>query len=282
MKKALWTLAVDGYSTEITDRTFPLLKYHAHKIGAEFHVITERKFPNFPAECEKLQIYELGRGYDWNLFFDADAIVNPDLFDITEHIQKDTVMHYAADFAGNRWAYDRFFRRDGRNIGDCGWFTLASDWCHEVWEPLTDMTCTEAESQIFPVRCESTFGMGALHCVDGYIVGRNIAKYGLKFKTFLNLLKELDREKDIYFWHQCLISREEKIQEMDKVLRVWGLPQGGSRGQCGQERVCTLPVVESALPRITSAHRPHTARDLASQRADTGAPGVDLACAGAS
>jgi hypothetical protein len=223
MKKALWTLVVDGYSKEITDRTHPLLKYYAKKIGAEFRIITERRFPEFPPEYEKLQIFELGRDCGWNLFLDSDALVNPDLFDLTEHVAKDTVMHYSADFAGHRWAYDRFFRRDGRNIGDCGWFTLASDWCHEVWEPLTDMTCAEAEAQIFPVRCESQVGMTARHCVDGYAVGRNIAKYGLKFEKYLDLLKKLGREGETYFWHQCLIPREQKIEEMDKVLKIWGL-----------------------------------------------------------
>ena len=223
MNKALWTLVVDGYPEEITRRTHPLLKYYARKIGADFRVITKRKFPNFPPECEKLQIYELGRGYDWNLFLDSDTLVNPDMFDLTEHVSKDTVMHYAADFAGNRWVYDRFFRRDGRNIGDCGWFTLASDWCHEVWEPLTDLTLEEVEARIFPVRCEVAAGITARHCVDGYIVGRNIAKYGLKFKTYLDLLKELGREGDVYFWHQCLLTKEEKIRDMDIVLKAWGL-----------------------------------------------------------
>ena len=140
MKKTLFTLAVDDYAPEICALTFPLMERYAEKIGADFHVITERKYPHYPPVFEKLQIHELGRdmGNDWNLYVDADALIHPDLFDITEHLSKDTVFHNGSDPASIRFKPDEYFRRDGRNIGSCNWFTIASDWCLDLWRPPTE------------------------------------------------------------------------------------------------------------------------------------------------
>jgi hypothetical protein len=225
MRKTVFTLTVDGYSPEITRRSHPLLQHYARKIGADFHVIRDRKWPTLPVVYEKLQIFELGRGYDWILYIDSDALVNPDLFDLTEHVPQDTVLHYGADFAGNRWTYDRFFRRDGRNIGSGNWFTMASGWCIELWEPLHmyDITPAEAIAAIHPIRCELSAGLKPEHFLDDYVVGRNIAKYGLKFTTYQDVLKRLGRENDAYLWHQCTIPVDQKIKDMDVVLRAWGL-----------------------------------------------------------
>ena len=85
IKKTLYTLNIGDYAPEIRALTFPLLRGWADKIGADFHVIEERKFPDWPIVYEKLQIYELGQGNDWNIFADADTLVHPEMFDVTEH-----------------------------------------------------------------------------------------------------------------------------------------------------------------------------------------------------
>lgn len=68
-KKTVFTLNVDGYAPEITALTYPLIEAYAEKIGADFHIISERKFPEWPVTYEKLQIFELARemGNDWNI-----------------------------------------------------------------------------------------------------------------------------------------------------------------------------------------------------------------------
>src|SRR5882672_8362849 len=138
MKKTIFTLNVDGYSSEITELTYPLIKQYANKIGADFHIIKTRKYPEYPAVYEKMQIYDLGREMqnDWNIYIDSDALVHPDMFDVTEFLSKDTVCHNGTDMANNRWRYDRYFQRDKRHIGSCNWFTIASDWCLDLWHPL--------------------------------------------------------------------------------------------------------------------------------------------------
>ena len=109
----------NNYAPEITELTYPLIKHYAEKIGADFYTITERKFPNMPPVYEKMQIYDLGKKMenDWNIYIDSDALVHPDFFDVTNFIKKDTVVHNGADMANNRWRYDKYFIRDGRNIG---------------------------------------------------------------------------------------------------------------------------------------------------------------------
>lgn len=206
MKKTIFTLAVDDYAPEITALTFPLMQRYADKIGAEFFVIRERKFPDhYPAVFEKLQIHALGRdmGNDWNIFFDADALIHPDMFDLTAHLSKDTVFHHGADPASIRFASDEYFRRDGRNISSCNWCTVASDWCLDLWrppeEPLDDLvqniTTTAEES-----RRAREFGAGWrtawLPTVKGAVAneGMGFATVELPDKTFVRLESETGTE----------------------------------------------------------------------------------------
>jgi hypothetical protein len=220
MKKTLFTLNVDGYAPEITALTYPLLKRYAHKIGAEFHVITDRKFPSLPPVYEKLQIYELGQYSDWNIYIDSDALVHPDMFDVTEFLHKDTVCHNGSDMANNRWKYDNFFRRDGRHIGSCNWFTIASDWCLDLWHPLNDITYEEALENIFPIQDEVNSVITREHLIDDYVLSRNIAKYGLHFTTVLKVMSVYSIPGD-YLWHQYTISMDEKVKQIQEVLEKW-------------------------------------------------------------
>jgi hypothetical protein len=53
------------------------LQAYASKIGAEFRVIRERRFPGWPLDYEKLQIHELARedGNDWSIYGNARSSV---------------------------------------------------------------------------------------------------------------------------------------------------------------------------------------------------------------
>ncbi len=158
MKKTLYTLNVDNYSPEITALTYPLLRRYADKIGAEFYVINEKRFPDWPVTYSKLAIYEIAkeRQDDWIIYIDSDAVVHPDFFDVTDHLGADTVAHNGRDFAGNRWRYDDYFRRDGRHIGSCNWFAVASSWCLDLWRPLDDLTLAQALANISPTPFEAS------------------------------------------------------------------------------------------------------------------------------
>jgi hypothetical protein len=222
MKKTLFTLAVDGFTADITDLTFPLMRRYAEKIGADFHVISDRKFPDMPPVYEKLQIRELGpaMGNDWNLFLDADALVHPDMFDVTEQIKKDTVFHHGTDPRPLRFRSDRFFQRDGRNIGSCNWCTIASDWCIDLWEPLADLTLEQAVANIFPTQHELQTVITPAHLIDDYTLSRNIAKNGFKVATLDSVMKQIGVQGN-FFWHKYTIGREQKVAELKAQLKAW-------------------------------------------------------------
>jgi hypothetical protein len=223
IKKTIFTLNVDNYAPEITELTYPLIKRYAEKIGADLYTIMERKHPNLPPVYEKMQIYELAQEMenDWNIYIDSDALVHPDMFDITEFLPRDTVCHNGNDMANNRWKYDNYFRRDGRNIGSCNWLAVASDWCIDLWHPL-DIPYTEALKNIFPIQNELNTVITPSHLIDDYALSRNISRFGLKFKTVMQIANEI-RDGGNYLYHQYTLSTDEKVKEMRRVLANWNV-----------------------------------------------------------
>lgn len=227
-RKVLYTLSVDGYAPGITALTFPLMRHYARKIGAEFHVIGERRYPAWPVACEKFQVYDLAReaGAEWAMFLDADTLVHPETIDFTQHIPKDTVAHNGADFAPVRWRPHEYLLRDGRNIGSCNWCAIASEWCLDFWNPagLAGSPDKVAEC-IYPVLEELNTGLVAPeHLIDDYLMSLNVARYGLKFTTLIDLEKRLGMSGTYFFWHQYLIPAREKVRQMREVIALWGVP----------------------------------------------------------
>lgn len=215
MSKTLYTLNVDHYAPEITKLTYPLLKRYATKIGAEFHIITKRKWPKLPPVYEKLQIFDLARERrdEWSYYIDSDALVHPDMFDPTEFVHKDTVMHNGNDMANNRWRYDYVFRRDGRHIGSCNWFTIASEWCRDLWAQ-PDITYEQCLENIFPIQMELSSVITREHLIDDYVLSRNIARFGLKFTT-VSAIQQKNGDPGDYFYHQYTATTEQKINGWD-------------------------------------------------------------------
>lgn len=224
-KKTVYTLNVNKYAPEITALTYPLMKYWANKIGADFHIITERKFPDWGVTYEKLQIYKLGQEAknDWNIFIDSDALIHPETLDWTLYMNKDTIAHNGNDMANIRWRYDKYFRRDGRHFGSCNWYTIASDLCIDLWKPL-ELSHAEAVSNIFPTVNELNTVITPEHLIDDYALSRNIAMYGLKTTTLIQIQKDLGFPEANFSWHIYTSPIEEKLIEMKKTLENWKIP----------------------------------------------------------
>ena len=222
-KKTLFTLCVDNYAPEITALTFPLLRHYAKKIGADFHIIKDRKFPGFPPVYEKFQIYELAQQMenDWNLYVDADALIHPECIDFTNYLPRDTVAHKAFDISTVRFTPDRFFKRDGRFLGSGNWFAIASDWCIELWKPLDDLTLEEAVARINPMVNELIGKVNPSHLIDDFTCSRNIAKYGLKARALQTLLHPVDMSASNQWWHVYNVSEKSKLEQMKSVLGSW-------------------------------------------------------------
>jgi hypothetical protein len=225
MRKALFTLDIDDYEPEVKKVTFPLMSHWAHKIGAEFHQITERKFPDWPVVYEKLQLYTMGRGFDWIIYMDADAMVYPETPDWTALMKKDTVAHYGFDWAPVRWSMDEYFLRDGRMIGSANWLAIASDWCLDLWRPLEDLTLEAATARIHPTVPEGQRKLDPSHLIDDYTLSRNIARFGLKCISVMELAKSFNQNEN-WYWHRYDIESGKKAAAMNIILN------GGSRADC--------------------------------------------------
>ena len=212
MKKALVTFDIN-YDKRITDITIPFMENYSKKIGAEFIVIKEKKI-NQPVICEKFQLYELSKNYDWTICIDCDALIHPNCPDFTEIVGKETVIFNSVDFYPIRFKHNNYTRRDGRNIGASPWLTIFSDWNRHLWEPF-DNPEKYLDDINLTVR-ERNFGYKPEHILSDYLVSRNIAKYGLKVKTiFKDLLDSFPSHPSkgipLFFLHEYCITQDQKI-----------------------------------------------------------------------
>ena len=203
MKKTLYTVCVDNYFPELMTYTFPNLKQYAKKIGADFHVITERKFPEFPPPYEKVQIYELGKENDWNILVDADLLLHPDFEDIT--LMDPRYIHFHAGYeALDIFTPDHYFLRDGRNRGITTNLMFVSRLCHDIWTPLEfgwDIAKTKT---------------GRLHIIDEYCISRNMAKFGIGYDGVC-----FSKESQYLIEHFGMMDRsEETIKELLKQAEI--------------------------------------------------------------
>ena len=198
----------------------------ADKIGADFHVIRDRIFPDWPCPYEKLQMYRIAQEQenDWNIFFDADCMVHSALPDITCQIPPDTVANKACDPASIRFASDRFFRRDGRNIGTAGWCIAVPASCIEFWKPIEDLTYEEVLARCCPTPAEaSAVGMKPSHLIDDFVMSRNLAMYGLKYTTLTEVFGRMGVDANQYFHHDYFIPLADRLPGMRLMLNEWNI-----------------------------------------------------------
>jgi hypothetical protein len=222
--RTIYLLNIGNYAPEITELTYPYVVRYAKKIDAEIYEITERKFPGWPVVYEKLQIHEIAQHEtktDWHIYIDSDALIHPETIDFTDHVTPDTVIETGFDRAPVRWRYDYYFKRDGRNIGCCNWFTIASKWCLDLWRPIDDMTVEETLENIYPTVHEQNTVITREHLIDDYTLSRNIARFGLKFKTTKDICDGMGLTEANFFMHQYTISIEEKIELIKKTIDGW-------------------------------------------------------------
>jgi hypothetical protein len=171
--KCVHVLATEGYAPELCAITLPTIRAYAERIGADFNLITTRKFPTYPINYERLQIYEAGKDYDWNLNIDADMVIGKRLHDITvdapEHLVR-IVMRFDATMYFN--VEDNiYFKRDGRNVGLVDAFIVTSRLTHDLWEPLPGPF-----EEYLPV-----FKDNQSRRVSEFCLSQNLARYGLQF-----------------------------------------------------------------------------------------------------
>jgi hypothetical protein len=171
--KCVHVLATQEYAPEIREITLPTIRAYADRIGADFNLISERKFPNFPINYERLQIYEAGIPYEWNINVDADMVLGKNLQDITEnapHNMVRVVMAYDAPLYFNLEG-NIYFERDGRYKALVDAFIMTHRITHDLWRPLSGT----------PDDYLHIFKDGNRRRISEFCVSQNLAKYGLHF-----------------------------------------------------------------------------------------------------
>ena len=109
-KKAVITLVFGMEYEAIAKLTLPSIKEYAKKIGADFHIINERKFRhNIPVGYEKLQLKDYLNEYHRILYIDTDIIVRPDTPDLFKWVPEG----WFGAFNEGEWMIERFKALDG-------------------------------------------------------------------------------------------------------------------------------------------------------------------------
>jgi hypothetical protein len=227
MKKLIAVLCTDEWQPAIRQYTFPLFKHYAKKINADFLVINDRKFPpHYPLCYERFQLYEISKGYDWIIQFDADVLLHPDTPDFTRHISKDTVVVSQPGLASMSYHMDEYFLRDRRDLGIGVFVTVTSDWTRDFWKPPEDLTPEEAMSKCTPKVMEwRERQLYNDHIVLDYIVSRNVAKFGLNVLSIQDLFDALVKKRychvdyiDGYIMHNASLQNHNKIKHIETYL----------------------------------------------------------------
>ena len=185
MRKLIHVVNINDFFPELFALTYPTIRSYAERNGYMINMITERKFPDYPINYEKMQVYEDGKDAEVNILCDADMLIHPEFPEVTEFLKRDSIAFN--DNYNISWKYHvdriRYFMRDGRDVGIATNFVVSSDWTHDVWEPLSlsqkdieDLAKKEnTESENDP----SQRGWG--HYADEFALSYNMAKYGLKY-----------------------------------------------------------------------------------------------------
>lgn len=199
MIKRLFVLRVGDYRPDLCRFTIPTIKKYAKKIGAEYVEITEREFgarynwdPTLndnlggevlknplPVTLEKLQVYNLGRDSDWNILVDADVMIHPTMPDVTKFLSPVAVSSAFAFDASAMFRPNRFFERDGRNIGIVANFVVSTSHTHDVWDYTQAIYPDDLETLPLSTWTKREF------IIDEYVLSSNLAKFGLRHSGIL-------------------------------------------------------------------------------------------------
>ena len=184
MRKLIHVVNINDFFPELFALTYPTIRSYAERNGYMINMITERKFPDYPINYEKMQVYEDGKDAEVNILCDADMLIHPEFPDVSTFLKRDSIAFN--DNYNISWKYHvdriRYFMRDGRDVGIATNFVVSSDWTHDVWEPLSiSQKDIEELAKKENTDTGGADGRGWGHYADEFALSYNMAKYGLKY-----------------------------------------------------------------------------------------------------
>lgn len=203
--KCVHTVVIDNWKPDLCAVTLPNLERFAKRIGADFNVISKAKFDGYPPNYERLQIWEDGKDYAWNINVDADTILHRDFEDPTSWLDSRYVASSWMTDPRFYFVCNKYFERDGRLIGIADSFVVSSYATHDLWRPL-DIPFSEARKL-----CLKDERM-----VSEYCLSLNVARYGLKFNGAI-------KDKDKFYSIGTTTNKvADPVKMMINKLKEWG------------------------------------------------------------
>jgi hypothetical protein len=171
MKKKIHILYVNDYFPELFNITFTNIQKYAEKYNYNINLITERKFPDWHLHYEKMQVYNDGKNDDINVFLDMDVMLHPKFPDFMKIIPPDKVAFNENYNISEKCKLNKYFLRDGRDIGIASNVVVSTYLTHDIWKPLPSTITPEKGREITFIREGD---------IDEFCLSYNLAKYGLK------------------------------------------------------------------------------------------------------
>lgn len=203
-------VCIDNWYPELTHYTLPLIKFWAKRIGADFNLITKPKFPSFPPNYERLQIYEAGKNYFWNINIDIDYMIHPEMEDPTEGANPYVVMTEGRMETAGYFKPNVYFLRDarGQSVGDS--FVVSSVFTHDIWTPLN---CSYEEA--------SKECLKESRQVSEFCLSLNVARFGLRYDGAIN-----DKSKIYHIASTSAVGKDlnyDPVKIAKEFVTKWGM-----------------------------------------------------------
>tara|TARA_Y100000033_G_scaffold50633_1_gene61677 strand:+ start:1813 stop:2439 length:627 start_codon:yes stop_codon:yes gene_type:complete len=170
MKKILHLVNIGDFFPELFSLSFPTVQAYAERCGYEINLITERKFPEFHINYEKMQVWEDGKDADVNLLVDADVLIHPHFPDVKDIVPPHHIAFNDNYNASSKFNLNDYFLRDGRDVGIASNFVVSYRSTHDLWRPL-EITPDEGRRITFVREGD----------IDEYCISQNMSKYGLRY-----------------------------------------------------------------------------------------------------
>lgn len=170
MKKILHLVNIGDFFPELFSLSFPTVQAYAERCGYEINLITERKFPEFHINYEKMQVWEDGKDADINLLVDADVLIHPQFPDVKDIVPPHHIAFNDNYNASSKFNLNDYFLRDGRDVGIASNFVVSYRSTHDLWRPL-EITPDEGRRITFVREGD----------IDEYCISQNMSKYGLRY-----------------------------------------------------------------------------------------------------
>lgn len=201
MKICVHVVNIDNYYPELFNLCIKTVERFCNNHNFNLNIITKRKWPKWPILTEKLQVYDYGLDYDWNLLIDADILVHPNTYNPFKYFDPREVGNKDEYKANMQLRLDKYFIRDGRNLGLSGCVLATSRLTHDLWEFPTDLSKDEIINNILQER----------KIVDEYVISRNLAKYSLKYRELFPV-----KDYDLLYHLGSYAQDENKILDLAK------------------------------------------------------------------